>query len=428
MRAARETPVVLEVTEVGARGDGIAVHAGKPVYLPFTAPGDRVRARLGAPRDAGRAGTVVELLEAGARQAPVCPHFGTCGGCALQHLAPDVYRAFKVERVRAALAHRGLDTGAVEALVTVPPGTRRRARLALRRHKGGENRVGFHARDSHEVEDMRVCAVLHPRLVAMVAPLRELVAAILPVRAGGAATLTLVDSGVDLLLDLPDTPDLAGLETLASFAHAQDVARLSWRVGEAGAPTPAAERRPARVLLAGVAVDLPADGFLQASVEAERALTELVLAGVGDAGRIADLHAGLGTFTFALAARARVSAVDGSRAAIDALAAAAARSGFAGRIATETRDLDARPLLPDELNRFDAVVFDPPRAGAAAQAAALAGSRVARVVAVSCNPATFARDARLLVDGGFRLARVVPVDQFLWSPHVELVAWLERSA
>jgi 23S rRNA (uracil1939-C5)-methyltransferase len=181
-------------------------------------------------------------------------------------------------------------------------------------------------------------------------------------------------------------------------------------------------------LLAGVAVDLPADGFLQASVEAERALTELVLAGVGDAGRIADLHAGLGTFTFALAARARVSAVDGSRAAIDALAAAAARSGFAGRIATETRDLDARPLLPDELNRFDAVVFDPPRAGAAAQAAALAGSRVARVVAVSCNPATFARDARLLVDGGFRLARVVPVDQFLWSPHVELVAWLERSA
>ena len=428
MSAAREEPIELEVTEVGARGDGIAVHAGKPVYLPFTAPGDRVRARLGPPRDAGRAGTMLELLKAGARQAPVCPHFGACGGCALQHLAADTYRAFKVDRVRAALAHRGLDTGAVEALVTVPPGTRRRARLALRRQKGGEPRVGFYGRDSHEIVDMRACAVLHPRLVAIVAPLRELAASVFPVRGSGAATLTLVDSGVDLLLDLPDAPGLSGLETLAGFANAQDVARLSWRVGETSAPTPAAERRPARVLLAGVAVDVPVDGFLQASVEAERALTELVLAGVGDAGRIADLHAGLGTFTFALAARARVLAVDGSRTAIAALAAAAARGGLAGRIAAETRDLDARPLLADELDRFDAVVFDPPRAGAAAQSAALAASRVRRVVAVSCNPATFARDARLLVDGGYRLARVVPVDQFLWSPHVELVAWLERPA
>ena len=420
--------VELTVAKVGARGDGIALHEGKPVYLPFTAPGDRVRARLGALRDAGRAGAVLEVLHQGARRAPVCPHFGTCGGCALQHLAEEAYRAFKADLVHTALGHRGLDTAGVEALRTLPPATRRRARLAMRCQKGGEAQVGFHARDSREIADIRVCAVLHPRLVALVAPLRELAALLLQARESGSATMTLLDSGVDLLLDLPRVPDLALLERLAAFAHAQDLARLSWRVGEKDTPTPAAERRPARVVLAGVAVDVPADSFLQASVEAERVLTELVLAGVGAAERIADLHAGLGTFTFALAARAAVLAVDGSRAAIAALALAAAKARLAHAVATETRDLDARPLLADELRRFDAVVFDPPRAGAAAQAAALAASDVPRVVAVSCNPATFARDARLLIDGGYRLARVVPVDQFLWSPHVELVASFERAA
>lgn len=420
--------VELTVAKVGARGDGIAMHEGRPVYLPFTAPGDRVRARLGAPRDAGRAGTVLEVLEPGARRAPVCPHFGICGGCALQHLAEDAYCAFKVDLVRSALGHRGLDIAAVEALRILPPATRRRARLALRRQKGGEPRIGFHARESHEIADMRTCAVLHPRLVALVAPLRELAGVLLHARESGAATMTLLDSGVDLLLDLPRVPDLALLERLAAIAHAQGLARLSWRVGEKEAPTPAAERRPARVVLAGVPVEVPAESFLQASVEAEGVLTELVLAGVGDAKRVADLYAGLGTFTFALATRAAVLAVDGSRAPIAALAAAAARAQLAHAVSTETRDLDARPLLADELRRFDAVVFDPPRAGAAVQAAALAASTVPRVVAVSCNPATFARDARLLVDGGYRLARVVPVDQFLWTPHVELVASFERAA
>ncbi|HMK67878.1 MAG TPA: class I SAM-dependent RNA methyltransferase, partial [Stellaceae bacterium] len=188
----------------------------------------------------------------------------------------------------------------------------------------------------------------------------------------------------------------------------------------------AAERRPARATLGGVAVDVPPEGFLQASIEAERLLMELVLAGVGDAKRIVDLHAGLGTFTFALAARAKVLAVDGSRSAMAALSAAASRAGLAQGIATETRDLDARPLLADELRPFDAAIFDPPRAGAAAQSAALASSAVARVVAVSCNPATFARDARLLVDGGYRLTRVIPIDQFIWSPHLELVAYFEH--
>ena len=426
MSASRPEIAELAVTKLGARGDGIALHEGRPVYLPYTAPGDRVRARLGAPREAGRAGTVLELLAPGARRTPACPHFGTCGGCALQHLPEETYSAFKLDLLRTALAHRGLSGIEQEALRSFPPGTRRRARLALRRLKNGETQVGFHARDSHDIVDMRACPVLHPRLVALVAPLRKLAAAFLQPRGSGAATMTLLDGGIDLLLDLPRHPDLSLLEGLAAFAHAQDLARLGWREGEKGVPTPAAERRPARAILGGVAVDVPPEGFLQASVESERLLSELVLAGVGAAKHVLDLHAGLGTFTFALAARASLHAVDGSRPAIAALVAAAARAGIAQGISTETRDLEVRPLLADELRRFDAAVFDPPRAGAPAQAAALAASTVPRVVAVSCNPATFARDARLLVDGGYRLTRLVPVDQFLWSPHLELVAFFER--
>src|SRR5262249_34773350 len=203
------------------------------------------------------------------------------------------------------------------------------------------------------------------------------------------------------------------------------LARLSWRIPEEPA-TPVAERRRARIVFAGVAVDVPADAFLQASAEADAALTELVLQGMGTAKRVLDLFAGLGTFTFALAERAPVHAVDAARSAIGALSVAAARAMLADRVKAELRDLETRPLMAQELRRFDAAVFDPPRAGAKAQARALAASRVAKVVAVSCNPATFGRDARALLDGGYRLTRVVPVDQFVWSAQVELVGWFER--
>jgi len=417
--------VALSVERVGVRGDGIADHDGIPIYLPFTAPGDRVRARLGPKRDAGRAGSVVAIEQAGARQAPACPHFGTCGGCALQHLADDAYRATKEDQIRGALAQHGLAGVALDPLRRIPPGTRRRARLTLARSSEGAVVAGFQQRESHRIVDMKVCPMLHPKLVALAAPLRELAPTLLRPGESGAAVLTLVESGVDLLLGVKRRPDLAALEAMAAFAGRYDLARLSWRAGK-GAPTLAAERRPARVVFAGVAVDVPPEAFLQASAEAERVLVELVRGGVGPAARVADLYAGFGTFTFALAQNARVHAVDGDRSAIAALAAAAARNALAARVTTELRDLAARPLSSEALTPFDAAVFDPPRAGAAAQARALAQSTVPRVVAVSCNPATFARDARTLVDGGYRLTRVAPVDQFVWSPHVELVAWFER--
>ena len=425
--AAEEATLVID--SVGARGDGIAQHNGRPVYLPFTAPGDRVRARLGTPRGEGQTAELVELLAEGERAPPACPHFGSCGGCALQHLAPDAYARTKEQQVAAALRQHGLDAVVMAPLRRIPPGTRRRARFAVERPRSAKSAplIGFNARASHRVVDMHVCAVLHPALVALVPRLRAATPLLWPPGASGAATATLSDAGLDILLDLAAAPDLATLEALADFAAAADVARLAWGAAGDAAATPAAVRRPPRVVLSGVPVDLPFEAFLQASVEAEAALTADVLAGVGDAARVADLHAGLGTFTFALAERAAVHAVEGARPAAAALTAAATRAGLGGRVTSERRDLDARPLTAAELAPFDAVVLDPPRAGAKAQSAALAAARVPRVVAVSCNPASFARDARLLVDGGYRLTRVQPIDQFVWSPHVELVAWFERT-
>jgi 23S rRNA (uracil1939-C5)-methyltransferase len=419
---------VVTVASVGVRGDGIALHAGERIFLPFTAPGDVVRARLGAPHAEGRSGAVIEIIAAGARAEPACLHFGACGGCALQHLTADAYEEAKMAWLGAALRRHRVTAGEVAPLHRLPAGTRRRARFALARprHAEAPAEIGFHARASHRIVDMRECAVLAPALAALVAPLRALVPSLMPPGGQGAATATLADTGIDLLLDLAAVPALPGLEAMAAFAHAQDLARVAWRTpGEL--PVPAAQRRPVRVAFAGTDVDLPDEVFLQASAAADAVLAEHVLAGIGGARRVADLFAGVGTFTFALAASAAsVHAVDVSAIAIAALGAAATRAGLAGRIAWECRDLAARPLAPAELARFDAVVVDPPRAGAAAESRALAASGVRCVVAVSCNPATFARDARTLVDGGYRLAAVQPIDSFLWSPHLELVARFER--
>ncbi|HXP29638.1 MAG TPA: class I SAM-dependent RNA methyltransferase [Stellaceae bacterium] len=423
-----DAAVDLTVASIGIRGDGIAEHAGERIFLPLTAPGDRLRAVLGARRGDGRAGRVVDLLEPGERAAPVCPHFGNCGGCALQHLSDRAYANAKEAWLRAALRQHGLPEEPVRPLRRLPAGTRRRARFAVRRprHAAAAPEIGFHERSSHAIVDMRTCAVLHPELLALVAPLRRLAPVLWPRGGAGAATATRADTGVDLLLDLAVQPGLAALEAMAEFAAALDLARLAFRVA-GGPPAPVAQRRPVRISFAGIAVDLPAEAFLQASTEADAALTEAMLDGVGGPRSVADLFAGFGTFTFALARAARVHAVDGFGAAATAIEAAAARAGLAGRVSAERRDLEARPLLAEELARFDAVVFDPPRAGARAQSAQLARSRVPAIVAVSCNPATFARDARILVDGGYRLVAAQPIDCFVWAARLEVVARFERA-
>lgn len=415
------TEIVLTIESVGVRGDGVAHDDGKPVYVPFSAPGDRVRVRLS--NDKGeRRGEIVEMLAAGGRAKPICAHFGACGGCALQHLTDEAYAAAKLGWLRGALAQHGFADVEIAPLRRLASGTRRRARLALARSAGVA--AGFHGRMSHAIVDMRECHVLHPALFALVEPLRRLAAVLLPKKGTAAASLTLGDAGVDVLLELPKVPGLDALEALARFAAAHDLARLSWQAGKVLAPV--AQRRPVRAVFAGVAVDLPPDAFLQASVEADAVLGALVLDAVGTLRRVADFYSGVGTFTFALASRAPVHAVEGDAEAAKALGHAAARANLGGRVTVERRDLARRPVSGEDLARFDAVVFDPPRTGAAAQSRELAVSPVPRVVAVSCNPATFARDARILVDGGYTLAHVTPVDSFVWSPHLELVARFER--
>jgi 23S rRNA (uracil1939-C5)-methyltransferase len=415
--------VELVVESLGAQGDGIAVWRGEPVFLPFTVPGDRVRATLGARRGSGREGRIIVGIGHGPRRTePVCRHFGCCGGCTLQHLAAEDYRAVKLGALTEALRRVGIDPGIVAPLHVVPP-ARRRARLGLSRPKdpSAPAIIGFRERFRHTLVDVTECAVLEPALFALVDPLRRLVPALIASGAWAEAMLTRCDSGVDLVLEAAALPELTALEALAAFAAAHDLARIIWRRGRDDIPV--VERRPARMVFSGVAVPFPPGGFLQASEAAETLLVEEVVAGIDDRRPVLDLYAGLGTFTFALAAAGSVYTVEGDAATVAAVAQAAASLPH---VTVERRDLDRDPLAASELVRYKAAVFDPPRAGARRQAEALAASALDTVVAVSCNPATFARDAASLVAGGFRLEKLVPVDQFVWSPHLELVAAFRR--
>ena len=413
----------LVVERIGARGDGVANWRRETVYLPFTLPGERVRARLGMRRGGGREGRVVERLAGAVRHAaPQCPHFGRCGGCALQHLDADSYASLKRGLLLAALERARLSPETVEPLLRVSP-LRRRVRVGLSRPRTPHlpAQVGFRERFRRQLVDVEACAVMEPALLAIVNELRAVAPAFLAPGEAANATLCRTDSGVDLFVEATAPPSLPALEAIAQFADRQDLARFAWRAG--GEPIRLVERRPVRVSLSGVAVPLPPGAFLQASEEAERRLAAEVLSGIGARRPALDLYAGLGTFAFALAGSGPVHAVEGGAETAAALArAAAAVPG----VSVERRDLAREPLRPAELARYAAAVFDPPRAGAAAQAAALAASAIERVLAVSCNWATFARDARILADGGFRLGRVQPIDQFAWSPHLEIAAVFTR--
>jgi 23S rRNA (uracil1939-C5)-methyltransferase len=312
---------------------------------------------------------------------------------------------------------RGLDPE-IEKVRPVPVGSRRRAALALGRGMAGLA-LGYRRARSHELIDVTVCPVLAPRIVASLPKLKQALAPLLGGKREARVSVTETESGLDIVVEgIRPTP--ASLGAFAGKAASLGVARLT-ADGESIGPTPAPE-----IVLSGARVRLPAGAFLQASREAEAALVRLVREGAVDAKRVADLFAGLGTFTFALAGDAAVDAFEADEAALQALTEAARKTPKLKPVRGLARDLFHEPLSPKELQAYDLVVFDPPRAGAAAQAEMLAKSEVPRLVAVSCNPGTLARDLRILVDGGYRIARIVPVDQFLFSPHVEMVAHLVR--
>jgi 23S rRNA (uracil1939-C5)-methyltransferase len=406
----------LLIERIGAQGDGIA--AG-PVFAPLTLPGEHIRATVAGDRAEG-----VEVLAASPeRVTPACRHFGDCGGCALQHWAAAPYLVWKADQIRAALAQVRIESEILPPFAAAPHSRRR---LALHARKSGKRvALGFKARRSWRLVEISACPIADPKLEAALPALADLAQPFFE-HPKSAPTLhvTLTETGLDV--------DVTGVERRAAGLSADARVRVAER---------AAAHDFARVTLAGetlygarqpivrlgrATVALPPGAFMQAVPAAEAAMAAFVAEAVAGAGQVTDLYCGVGTLTFRLAETASVRAVDQSGEAVHALAAAAGAVSGLKAIATEARDLVRRPLLAAEMKRLDAVVFDPPRAGAAAQTREIAASGVALAIGVSCNPATFARDARTLVDSGFVLSRVLPVDQFLWSPHVELVGVFSR--
>ncbi len=352
---------------------------------------------------------------------PVCRHVPECGGCQLQHVTDAAYADFVADRIVRALAHAGVAVADMMPVAMSPPRSRRRASLrAVRR--GADLLLGFNAEASHRIIDIVQCEVLAPELFGLVAPMRALLKASLAQGQGAGVTLTMSDTGTDVLLANIAAETIAQIERLTGFAAAHDLARLSVE-GAHGVETVAMARMPV-LAMGGVPVTLPPAPFLQATRAGEAALVAAVADAVGTAKRVADLFCGLGTFALPLSARAKVLAADAAGPAVAALEAAARQ--FGRPVQAMHRDLFRRPLTTTDLHGFDAVVVDPPRAGAEAQSRMLAASKVPIVVAVSCNPSTFARDAAILVKGGYRLLRLWPVAQFRWSTHVELVAEFRR--
>lgn len=417
--------VELTVEEIGGRGDGYAKIDGRPLFVPLTVPGDRVRARVVSETAAGFRGELVELLSPGpARAEPPCPHFGACGGCALQMLEEAAYLAWKEAQIDKALSHAALSPLERLPMIPTPPRSRRRVSLAAQR-RGREVIVGYRQRLSHSVVPIESCLLLQPALENLLAPLADVLRE--TGFAAGDIVATACENGVDLALGGLEAPDLELRERLAAFAEAQDLARLSL-LDEDGGYEPLVVRRSPQVSFGGVPVTVPPGVFLQASKVGEEALTATITSELGGAAHhVAELFCGVGSFTFPLSRVGRVDAFEADEAALAAFDGAVRINGLTGRITTQRRDLYRQPLRASELAGYTAVVFDPPRAGAKDQAAQIAQSGVPLVVAVSCNPATFARDVRLLVDGGYRLVRVATLDQFLWSPHVELVGVLRLS-
>jgi len=413
--AATERDFVL-VDHLSASGEGVVRAGLAPLFVPFALPGETVRL--------DGAGRMAEVVAASPdRVEPFCPAFGRCGGCAMQHLAPPAYAAWKRDVVERALERAGfpVDAGApvVAPTVLAHGRGRRRAIVHVRFREGGPV-AGFMAAKSHDLQPLDACPIVEPELSDVFRVARDVARPLAGRNKPLDVQVTATLAGLDVDIRGHGAPDAGERLRLTAAADRLDLARLSVHRDVI------VERRPPVIDIGGAQVVLPPRAFLQATAAAEAALGELALAAVGKAKSVADLFCGVGPFALRLAQAARVHAVDEGADAVAALERAArARQGLKP-VATEARDLFRRPLLPQELARFDCVLMDPPRAGAEAQSRQIAASKVRRVVSVSCDLQSFIRDGLILKAGGFRLERVTPVDQFAWSRHIELVGVFQR--
>ncbi len=405
----------LQIDRMGAAGDGVAQSPdGRTLHVPFTLPGESIRASTGG----GVRAICEQILRPSAdRVPPPCAHFGVCGGCALQHWADMPYAAWKSARVCQALIRAGFADPVMSPLSRTPPAARRRMDFAVQRSADGV-RLGLHQAHSSMIVDIEVCCVLNPALVALLAPLRRMLASLSGVRKSADIAINLLDNGPDLLIRADSPASAADRVRLAAFAREHQMARISWAVG-AGPSETAAQFRAPVIGFAGASVAPPSGAFLQASPHGEAAIVATVLAALPKMparALIIELYAGIGTLSFPLSAHGRVRAFEGAADAHAALAQAAGGT----RVEAVHRDLVRQPLQTRELKGAACIVLDPPFAGAPAQMEALAASGLP-IIMISCNPAALTRDAAVLARAGYRLAAAAPIDQFLWSAQVEAV-------
>lgn len=407
----------LHIERLGARGEGLSHGPQGPIFTPYALPGEEVLAEVD-----GERGKLVEVLTPSPdRIAAICPYFTHCGGCAVQTLSPSAYAEWKRGLVVDALRNAGVEAQ-VDPLARGWGEGRRRVTFHARNDQRGNPHLGFMQARSHRIVEIDACPILDPALAAALPAARELAKILAPLDKPLDVVVTASLNGLDIDLRGCGALEFAYEQALIEAATRLDLARLS----NHGAPL--VERRLPDIFMGRARVTPPPGGFLQATTAGEEALAGLVLDAVGEAKKVADLFSGAGAFALRLAEKAEVLAVENDPAALGAgLRAGRATPGLRA-LKGEARDLFTRPLLAAELNAFQAVVFDPPRAGAERQAQELAQSAVAKVVGVSCNAQTFARDAKILIAGGYALARVTPVDQFIYSPHVELVGVFTRPA
>ncbi|MFV0281216.1 MAG: class I SAM-dependent RNA methyltransferase [Rhodoblastus sp.] len=413
----RNRSTLLEIERLGARGEGISHSGGDTVYVPYVLAGETITAAIDGAR-----GELVDIVKASPDRIPaICPLYGECGGCAVQTLRHEAYLAWKRDLLVEALRAVRVETD-VRSCIDAHGAGRRRAVFHARADARGKASVGFMRARAHEIVVIDKCPLFSPALSRATDAARDIAQILIGLGKPLDIAATSTETGLDIDIRGTGELDFAMTQDLIALAAAHDLARL------ANHGVVLIERRQPLLSIGHTKITPPSGGFLQATHVGERTLGDLVLAGIDAQKHVADLFAGVGTFALRLAERAEVCAVEQDRAALACLAKAANGATGLKRVTTEARDLFKRPLKPQELAAFDAIVFDPPRAGAQAQARELGASDVPLVLAVSCNPQSFARDARILVDGGYVLERATPVDQFRYSAHVEIVGVFRRAA
>jgi 23S rRNA (uracil1939-C5)-methyltransferase len=433
MKSMTTETVRLTIHAMGGLGDGIASHEGQQVFVPFACVGDEVRVALSA---SGKPGQPLraELLEvvkpSPKRQPAPCRHFGTCGGCALQHMKPDAYRQFKQQFLRKLLDDMGVDPAIILPMVEVGAQSRRRAEFKISVRKGVV-KMGFFASQSHRLVPLEECQICDPRLMALLPIFQACLAGLKKPGRILALHVTLLEAGVDATLMVSKSLTEGDRQSIRQFARSNPLVRVSEQHSGEGqellSPRILHDTQQAKISLGGVSVALPVGAFLQATEAGQEAITRQVLQHLQGCKAVLDLYAGCGTYSFPLAGQVeRVSAFEASVEMIAAMHNALMGQGLEGRMQASARDLVQSPLAVQELQGFDGMVINPPRSGALPQVKMIARSQLPRLVMVSCNPLTFQRDATILLNSGYRLTELLPIDQFYWSSHLELVASFEK--